>query len=52
MAGSVAQHPTEMGKLAVGFAHDLLRGESIPDYVPVRLELITRQNLSPTAANN
>ncbi len=54
MAGSVAQHPAEMGKFAVEFAHSLLRGETIPDNIPVRLELITRQNLdvSPTATNN
>jgi ribose transport system substrate-binding protein len=54
LAGSVAQHPAEMGKFAVEFAHSLLRGETIPDNIPVQLELITRQNLdvSPTATNN
>ena len=54
MAGSVAQHPAEMGKFAVEFAHSLLRGETIPEYFPVPVELITLQNVaaSPTAANN
>ncbi|MCH8023229.1 MAG: substrate-binding domain-containing protein [Candidatus Marinimicrobia bacterium] len=54
MAGSVAQHPAEMGKFAVEFAHGLLRGETIPENFPVPVELITRQNVaaSPTAANN
>jgi len=45
MAGSVAQHPYDMGKLAVENAFRLINGETISDYIPVRIELITRENL-------
>lgn len=45
MAGSVAQHPAEMGKYAVEYAQRLLRGEGIPDHIPVPIELITLQNI-------
>lgn len=45
MAGSVAQYPAEMGRLTVEYAHRLIHGESIPEYVPVKIELITKENL-------
>ncbi|MFC1543172.1 sugar ABC transporter substrate-binding protein [Candidatus Neomarinimicrobiota bacterium] len=44
MNGSVAQHPYDMGRLAVENAHRLLNGQSIPAEIPVKIELITRQN--------
>ncbi|MFB0516472.1 MAG: sugar ABC transporter substrate-binding protein [Candidatus Neomarinimicrobiota bacterium] len=44
MDGSVAQHPAEMGKLAIENAYRLLNGQSIPGEIPVTIELITRQN--------
>ncbi len=42
MAASVAQHPEEMGRLAVESADRVLRGESVPDYLPVKIELVTK----------
>ncbi len=45
MAASVAQHPGEMGRIGVESAYHALRGESVPDYIPVKIELITRQNV-------
>jgi ribose transport system substrate-binding protein len=45
MAGSVAQHPEEMGRLAVENARALIGGATIPAEVPVRVELITKANL-------
>ncbi len=41
MHGSVAQHPYEMGKLAIENAVQVLNGETIPDYIPVTIELVT-----------
>ena len=41
MAGSVAQHSDQMGKLAIVHAHRLMNGESIPDYIPVAIDLVT-----------
>ena len=48
MAGSVAQHPSEMGKLAIENAYRLLNGKSIPGEIPVTIELITKQNADST----
>jgi ribose transport system substrate-binding protein len=45
MEGSIAQNPAEMGRLAVLHAVRALRGETVPDYIPVPIELITRQRL-------
>ncbi len=45
MMGSVAQHPAEMGKKAVENALKVINGESIPDYIPVTIELITKNNV-------
>ena len=45
MAGSIAQYPYDMGKLAIENAFRVLQGETIPDYIPVRIELITPDKL-------
>jgi ribose transport system substrate-binding protein len=44
MDGSIAQHPYEMGQLAVENAYRTLQGDDIPRYIPVTIELITREN--------
>jgi ribose transport system substrate-binding protein len=46
MNASVAQHPSEMGKLSVENAIKLINGESIPEYIPVKIELITKNKLT------
>ena len=46
MEGSIAQHPFEMGKRAVENAVHLLEGKAVPDYIPVKIELITRENIN------
>lgn len=46
MAGSVAQYPSEMGRLAVENAFRLMNGETIPTYIPVKIELITKEKLT------
>lgn len=45
MAASVAQHPYEMGFIAVQKVLELLNGEKIPPEIPVTIELITRDKL-------
>lgn len=45
MAGSVAQFPDEMGRVAVESAVKVLRGETIPETIPVKIELITKDNV-------
>jgi ABC-type sugar transport system substrate-binding protein len=45
MDASVAQHPYEIGKLAVENAYRAIRGEPVPDEIPVPVELITRENV-------
>jgi ribose transport system substrate-binding protein len=40
MAATVAQFPQKMGATAVEYAAKLLRGEKIPDFTPVAIELI------------
>jgi len=47
MAASVAQYPDEMGRLAVENASRTIRGETVPDEIPVRIGLITKENLGP-----
>ncbi len=42
MTGSVAQFPHEMGRLAIESAYRFMHGESIPAYIPVKIELITQ----------
>ncbi len=45
MEGSVAQHPYDMGRLAVESAYKVTQGESVPDYISVTIELITKEDL-------
>ncbi len=45
MDASIAQHPNEMGKEAVKNAKRLIDGENIPVYIPVKIDLITRDNV-------
>ncbi len=44
MAGSVAQHPEEMGRLAVEQALAVIHGQTIPKEIPVPVELITKDS--------
>jgi ABC-type sugar transport system substrate-binding protein len=45
MLGTVAQYPAEMGRIAVENALKVINGESIPEYVPVQIEMFTKANL-------
>ena len=45
MSASVAQHPEEMGRLAVESAFKAMKGEILPREIPVKIELITREKL-------
>lgn len=45
MAGSVAQHPEAMGRLAVESALAVVRGQPIASEIPVPVELITKEKL-------
>lgn len=45
MLGSVAQYPSEMGRLAVENAYRLIQGESIPEYLPVKIALVNKANV-------
>ncbi|MBN2093170.1 sugar ABC transporter substrate-binding protein [candidate division KSB1 bacterium] len=45
MAASVAQHPYDMGRLSVEHAHKVLNGETVPDYLPVKIGLVTKDNV-------
>ncbi len=45
MTASIAQHPTEMGKLAIENALKVVNNQPVPDYIPVKIELITREKL-------
>jgi len=42
LEASIAQHPEEMGRLAVEYAIQAVQGKSVPNYIPVKIELITR----------
>jgi len=42
IVGSVAQNPYEMGRLAVINAIRLINKQTIPEYIPVKIELITQ----------
>ena len=48
MQGSVAQHPDEMGRLAVQCAAKVLKKEELPSYVPVNIDMITKEVLQRT----
>ncbi len=50
MDASVAQFPYEMGKSSVEAAVKILNGEAVPPEVLVRLEMVTKANLSGAAA--
>jgi ribose transport system substrate-binding protein len=45
MLASVAQFSDEMGRLAIENAVRVIRGETLPDYIPVKIELITKDNV-------
>jgi len=45
LAGSVAQYPFEMGREAVKAAVRVINGDAIPNYIPVKIELITKEKL-------
>jgi ribose transport system substrate-binding protein len=46
MRASIAQHPEEMGRLAVEYAYQAMKGQRIPSEIPVRIELITKEQLA------
>jgi ribose transport system substrate-binding protein len=45
MEASVAQFPSEMGRVAVESAVRVIRGETVPAEVKVKLELVTKDNV-------
>ena len=45
MEASVAQFPAEMGRVAVESAVKVIRGETVPAEVKVKLELVTKDNV-------
>jgi ribose transport system substrate-binding protein len=45
MEASVAQFPAEMGRVAVESAVKVIRGETVPPDIKVKLELVTRDNV-------
>jgi ribose transport system substrate-binding protein len=45
MAASVAQFPSEMGRIAVESAVKLLHGEKVPAEQPTKVGLVTRENV-------
>ena len=47
MAASVAQFPSEMGRLAVETAVKLIHGESVPKDQRTKIGLVTRETLEP-----
>jgi ribose transport system substrate-binding protein len=44
MEATVAQFPDEMGRLAVETAVKVLKGESVPPDIVVRIGLVTKEN--------
>lgn len=42
LAASVAQFPDEMGRLAIHSAVRVINGETLPEYIPVKIELIKK----------
>jgi ribose transport system substrate-binding protein len=52
MDGSIAQHPFEMGKLAIEQAKRLIDGEKIPKYIPVKIDLIIVNNVDKNDSSN
>ncbi len=47
MAASVAQYPEEMGRIGLENAYRVIRGQTVPDEIPVKIGLITKENLAP-----
>ena len=47
---SVAQFPSEMGRVAVESAQKILRGQTLPPEQPVRIDLVTRDRLAAPAS--
>jgi len=47
MEATVAQYPDEMGRVAVETAVRILRGETVPADVVVRIGLVTKENAQP-----
>ena len=45
MLATVAQFPGEMGRVAVESAVAILNGQTIPEEIPVRIELVTRKKV-------
>jgi ribose transport system substrate-binding protein len=45
MAASVAQFPSEMGRVAVESAVKVIRGETVPPDINVKLELVTKDTV-------
>jgi ribose transport system substrate-binding protein len=45
MDASIAQHPFEMGRQAVETAVKIINGEKVPEYIPVKIEMITKDKL-------
>jgi ribose transport system substrate-binding protein len=45
MLASVAQLPSEIGRIGIETAARILAGEEVPEEIPVQIELITRENL-------
>jgi ribose transport system substrate-binding protein len=50
MEASVAQNPAEMGRLAVRHALEAIRGTTLPPFIPVKIELITREKVPSETA--
>ena len=51
MAASIAQHPYDMGRLAIENAKKIIDGQKIPAYIPVNIDLITKENLKRQLIN-
>ncbi|MEE9189296.1 MAG: sugar ABC transporter substrate-binding protein [Candidatus Neomarinimicrobiota bacterium] len=45
MTGSVAQHPYVMGYEAVIRASEVINGQILDEYIPVKIEMITQENV-------
>ena len=45
MDGSIAQYPSVMGKLAVETAVGIIKGQTVSEFIPTKIELITKENL-------
>lgn len=45
MEASVAQFPAEMGRIAVESAVKVIRGETLPADINVKLALVTKDNV-------